>query len=100
MIPVRAYMDLISIASIEGVSRKDGVKAREEALKEWLKEWVEEVQDSQSIIKSGVSLEEQDMIKYYLAGRLTEELMIDCVTVEEQPTKITTKIAAFKRDKA
>ncbi len=100
MIPVRAYIELIKIASLEGVNRSDGIEARENALKEWLKEWVEEVTDSQSIIKTNISLEEQDIVKYYLAGKLAEELMQDCVTIEEQPTKITTKIAAFRRDKS
>lgn len=99
MIPVKAYMQLLKIASIEGLSRIDGTHAREEALKEWLKDWVEEVSDSQSVMMNVVNLENQDSIKYYLASKLSEELMVNCITIEHYPTKITTRIAAFRRDK-
>lgn len=99
MIPIKAYMQLLKTASIEGVTRTSGVEAREEALKEWLKEWVEEVSDSQSVMMDVVNLENQDSIKYYLAGKLSEELMVNCVTIEQEPTKITTRIAAFRRDR-
>lgn len=97
MIPVKAYIQLLKIASIEGTDRNSGVKAREEALKLWLKDWVEEVSNSQSAMTNLVSSENQDTIMYYLAGHLTEELMEECVTIEKQPTKITTRIAAFRR---
>ena len=92
-----ALLDLIKIASIEGLTRKDGVIAREQAILDWTKYWIEEVEASQGVIKTSMTSEEEDFVKYHMAGKLTEELMENCIDMEILPSKIKTKITAVRR---
>jgi len=94
---VKAYMELLTIARLEGINRSDGINAREEALKEWIREWITEVSVSQDVIKNVFTSEEEDALKYYMAGKLSELLMEDCVILDNEPKKITTRLAAIKR---
>lgn len=90
-------MQLIKIASIEGTTKTNGIKAREEALKEWLKSWVVELDNRQSAMTELVSAENQDAVIQYLSEGLTDKLIEEAITIEKQPTKIIAKVAAFRR---
>ena len=70
-----------------------------EKVKSWMEDNLAEVTRSQSVIKTNFTSRESEAMKYYLAGQLVDELMEDVVDIEVQPTKITTKVIAFKRRK-
>lgn len=70
-----------------------------DAVKFWMDKHLTTSSHSQSVIKSKFSSEEEDALKYYLAGKLTDELMYDAVDINTEPTKITAKVVAFKRRK-
>lgn len=70
-----------------------------DAVKSWMDKYLTVSTHSQSIIKTKFSSEEEDALKYYLAGKLTDELMYDAVDINTEPTKITAKVVAFKRRK-
>lgn len=82
---------------IEGISGGDGVAARIEALQGWIDDWVVEASFSQPIIKSALTSEEEDFVKYYAAYKLGEELMEDCVELDSTKTGLKTKVRALRR---
>ena len=88
---------LRKIMKIEGTDRKSGRIAREIELEDWIKTEIVEVETSQSVIKKGLSSEDEDFIKYYMAYKMGDLLMDDCIDVESTKTKITTKIWALRR---
>lgn len=88
---------LENIVKMEGINRKDGTEARLKALNNWISENIEELEVVQPIIKVNLTLEESDFVKYHLAFRLADQLMDNCVHVDEQTTKITAKIRGLKR---
>lgn len=93
----KSIQELYKVISMEGVCRKSGSAAREIALTEWINDWIVEIETSQSVIKSNLTSEEDDFVKYYLAYQVGDKLMDDCITVNSEKTKITTKILALKR---
>jgi len=93
----KSLVDLRKVMKIEGIDWKSGRDAREEALNEWINEWIVEVETSQSIIKSSLTSEEDDFLKYHLATQIGDRLMDDCIAVKVTKNKITTKIRALKR---
>ncbi len=70
-----------------------------DAVKFWMDKYLTTSTHSQSIIKTNFSSEEEDVLKYYLAGKIADELMYDTVDINTEPTKITAKVVAFKRRK-
>tara|TARA_R110000850_G_scaffold148801_4_gene271094 strand:+ start:274 stop:564 length:291 start_codon:yes stop_codon:yes gene_type:complete len=93
----KALEDLYKVMQMEGLDRKSGRIVREKALSEWVSDWVVEVNASQSIIKQGLTSEDEDFIKYYMAYKIGDELMEECINVESTKTKISTKVWALKR---
>ena len=93
----KALDDLIKIAGIEGIGRNNGKEAREIAINGWIENWITEVEFSQPVIKQGLTSEDEDFIKYYMAYKLGDELMNDCVDVDSKPNRITTKVWALRR---
>ena len=89
--------ELHKVMSIEGLNRKSGRLARELALEEWINDWIVEVSTSQSIIKTNLTSEEDDFLKYYLAYQMGDKLMDDCIDVTNEKNKITTKVMALRR---
>ena len=94
--PVKAIKELYEVMQIEGVDRKSGRLAREKALEGWLEYWIEEVEASQSIIKRGLTSEDEDFIKYYMSYKMGDRLMDNCIHVESLPNKISTKVLALR----
>jgi hypothetical protein len=94
---MEALKQLRNILKIEGIDSISGSKAREKAFEEWVNDWVVEVSASQPIIKKNLTSEDEDFIKYFMAYKLGEELMNDCVQVDSEVTNITTKVMALKR---
>jgi len=88
---------LRKIMKIEGTDRKSGRIAREIELEDWIKTEIVEIETSQSVIKRGLSSEDEDFIKYYMAYKMGDLLMDDCIDVKSTKTKITTKIWALRR---
>lgn len=93
----KALNDLIQIASIEGIGRNNGTVARESAIRSWIETYITEVEFSQPVIKQALTSEDIDFVKYYMAYKLGEELMNDCVDVDDKPNRITTKVWALRR---
>ena len=93
----KSIKELRKVMKIEGTDRKSGRVAREIALEQWINEWIVEVRKSQPIIKSSLSSEESDFIKYHMATLMGEDLMDDCIEVKSSPKNISTKIKALKR---
>ena len=92
-----AVKELKRIISIEGVSRKDGLTAREKALTEWIDDNILEVTVDNDVIKKNLSLEEEDFLKYYLAYQIADKLLEECATVISEGNKIKVKILALTK---
>jgi hypothetical protein len=93
----KAIQDLRKIMKIEGLSRKDGLIAREKALEHWLNIWIEEISISQSIIKNNLTKEDKALITQHIIDTLSESLMENCVYLEQTPNKIEVKMYGIKR---
>lgn len=93
----KSIRELFKIVAMEGVDRSSGRTARESALKDWVSDWIVEVETSQSVIKTNLTSEEEDFLKYWLAYTIGDKLMEDCIDVQSEKTKITTKILALRR---
>lgn len=93
----KSIKELYKIMAMEGLDRKSGRVARERALEEWIKDWIVEVSTSQSVIKDTLSSEEDDFLKYYLAYQIGDRLMDECIEVNSEKRKISTKLLALKR---
>lgn len=87
--------ELKRIMRIEGISRKDALSAREEALDQWIDNNVIELVVENSIIKKNLTSEEEDFLKYYLAYQIADKLLEDCATVISEGNKIKVKILAI-----
>lgn len=94
----RYIQELIKIAGIEGISRSDGVDAREKALSEWLDRWVAVQTVNQSILDRTFTSEEEDFIKYHLAKVAGENLMDECAHINRKKNSIEVKIVAIKKN--
>ena len=77
----------------EDMSHMDKIRT----VHKWIDENIVIVSQSQSVIKTNFTAEEEDVLKYFLAGKLSEELMEEVVRVDVKPNEISTKIVAFKR---
>ena len=88
---------LYKIIEIEGLDRLSGLSARKQALSNWIKEWIVEVSVEQSMIKTNLSIEEEDYLKYYCSKVIGEALMDDCIQVEVGSNKLKLNISAIKR---
>lgn len=93
----KAIDELRKIAQIEGIDKESGASARLKALDLWLGEWLETVSMEQSVIKTNLSSEEDDFLKYYIATQLGDKLMDDCITVSNEKHKIKAEVLAIKR---
>ena len=94
----KSLEDLLKIARIEGIGHNAGQKARELALHNWIKEWVVEIESTQPIIKHNLTSEDEDFVKYFMAYKIGDELMNDCIDIKSEPTRITTKVWALRRN--
>jgi len=93
----KALDDLLKIAGIEGIGHSNGKNARELAIKDWVNTYLVEVEFSQPVIKHTLTSEDMDFIKYYLSYKIGDELMNECIDVDSQPNRITTKVWALRR---
>jgi len=93
----KSIEELHKIMAMEGLDRKSGAKARTKALEEWIEEWIVDVNYEQSVIKRGLTSEDEDFIKYYMAYKIGDELMNECIDVKTTPTKISTQLLALRR---
>ena len=94
---VKSMIELLKVVRIEGVDRKSGTVAREIALEQWINDWIVDIETSQSVIKTNLTSDEDDFLKYYLAYQVGDRLMDECIAVNSEKTKITTRILALKR---
>lgn len=92
----RCLEELKRIIEIEGISGRDGVKARRVALESWLDDWVVGSSFSQPVIKPHLTVDEEDFIKYYIARCMVEELMEDCVDIEKEGSRINARILCLR----
>jgi hypothetical protein len=90
--------ELMSIASIQGLTRSDGVEAREKALKQWIKDWIGEYSFNQHIIKKEIKADEMDFIKYHCATKIAEILMEESVHMNLKPNNVSIKLFALKKN--
>lgn len=88
---------LYKIIEIEGLNRSSGILARKKALSNWIKEWIVEVSVEQSMIKTNLSLDEEDYLKYHCSKVIGEALMEDCIGVEVGSNRLKLNIRAIKR---
>lgn len=93
----KAIEELRKLVKIEGITRKDGAVARQEALERWLISWIEEVSISQSIIKKHLTSQDQAAIGDFVTEKLIENLMENCITLEQTPNKIEIKALALRK---
>lgn len=95
----RWLTELMKIANIQGLTRSDGVEAREKAVKQWVEDWIGEYSFEQTIIKKDFSLEEMEFLKYHSAKCMSEILMEDCVYMNLNENKLRVKTFCLKKDK-
>lgn len=89
--------ELRKIVTMEGLSRKDGLEAREKALDNWIENNITEVVIENSVIKKNLSSEEEDFLKHYIAYQIADSLLEDCATVISEGNKIKVKILALSK---
>ncbi len=94
---MKAFRDLIKIASIEGISPNMGSVAREEALRQWIKEYMVGIEIDQAIIKKELNHEDEVVIKNHIVESITEEIFDDCVDFNIEPNRVSGKLWAVKR---
>lgn len=92
-----AFEKLFNIMEIEGISGRNGVNARRQALREWIDDWVVEISFSQPVIKTKFNAEEEDFLKYYLGYQLGEGLMDECVEIDSTNNVLNAKVLGIKR---
>lgn len=93
----RILRDLLKIVEMEGIDRGSGRLARIKAIHEWMDSNLVNIKKSQSIIKTNFTSEEEDALKYYMAEKMSEELMEEAIEVEVQSNKVVTQVVAFRR---
>ena len=89
--------ELSKIVKMEGLSRKDGASAREQALSCWVEDNIIEITISNDVIKKNLTSEEEDFLKYYLAYQIADKLMDDCATVISEGNTLKVKILALAK---
>lgn len=93
----KILLDLLKIVEMEGIDRGSGKLARIRAIHYWMDENLVNVKYSQDVVKTKLTSEEEDFLKYHLASKIGEELMEEAVTVDTTNNKITAQVVAFKR---
>lgn len=89
--------ELRKIVEMEGLTRSQGKEARIKAFEEWVENAVTEITIENSVIKSNLSSDEEDFLKYYLAYQIAEKLLEDCATVISEGNNIKVKVLAMTK---
>lgn len=92
-----AIKELYKLVKIEGITRIDGLEAREKAVGDWINKWVVEISISQSIIKKNLNSEDQAFITEYLTKQIVDILHDECVKIEQKPSLIKVEGLALRR---
>jgi len=92
----RCLEELLEIAEIIGINTDVGVKKRKEALNKWISRWIYEYSHDQAYIKTNFSEEEKKFIQEYSKNVIINELMEECVNVEDSKTHLKMKVRAIK----
>jgi hypothetical protein len=90
--------ELKTIIAIEGVTSKDGLEARKQALNHWIGKYVEEITVENSILKKRLSASDQDFIKLHLAYQIAEKILEEHALVKTEKSKIKVKLLVLKKD--
>ena len=93
----RAIEELRKLVNIEGITRSDGLKAREKALGDWIEKWVVEISISQSIIKKNLTSEDQVAITNFVTNQIVEQMYDNCVKIEQKPNLIKVEGLVLRR---
>lgn len=93
----QALKDLRSILNVDAVDMKTLKKVQSKLIEEWINSYVEEFEVENSVIKTNLTSEEEDFLKYYLAVQVAEKLIDDHSTVISEDKKIKIKILALKK---
>lgn len=83
---------LKKIISIEGTTKKNGLDARMIALQEWIDTHVQEITVENSVIKSNLSVDEEDFLKYHLGYQIAEKLVEDVAIVISDDNKVKVSV--------
>jgi hypothetical protein len=96
----KALDQLFLICKIEGLRIGEGSSAREKAIEQWINDWVVKVNFKQPVMKTNLTSEEEDYIKYYMAYKTGDRLIDNnCIAVKSSKYNIETEAFALKRDK-
>jgi hypothetical protein len=87
---------LYSIVCIEGLDRHSGQDARKLAVDNFLEDMFEDITLTQPIIKKGLTQDDQDFIKHWLAYQIAERLLESSATVILDDSKVSVKMLAVR----
>lgn len=95
--------ELEKIIEIEGINPIDGIKARKQALKEFIDSHIQEVSVENSLIKTNLTSEEEDFLKYHIGWQIAEKIIEDSAMVVSSGNKIKVSVLvmgnSFPRNK-
>ena len=92
----RCLEELRQLVKISGISPALGQIAREEALENWIHRWVYELDHEQSYIKTSFSDDEKKVLNDYTINVIAENLMQECVDIEDSKKKLKLKVRALR----
>lgn len=93
----QAIKDLFSILDLPALDVNSLKVAQRILLNNWVNEYIEEFEIENSVIKTNLSSEEEDFLKYYLAHQIAEKLLDDHSTVVSSDNKIKVKVLTIKK---
>ena len=93
----KALDQLKKVIEIEGIDRKNGRLARQEALVDWINTWVVEISISQPIIKKKLTGEDQALITGHILEKISETIYNESVKVEQTPKLIKVEGLVIRR---
>lgn len=92
----RCIEELFKIAEITGINSDVGIQSRKEAVQNWIDRWVMEYNHDQPYIKTNFSEEEKEFIKEYSKFVIINELMEECVNIEDDKKRLKMIVRAIK----
>lgn len=84
--------ELRKIIEMEGTTKKAGLEARRLALEAFLQDHVQEITVENSLIKTNLTSEEEDFLKYHMGYQIAEKLIDDTAMVISSGNKIKVSV--------
>ena len=78
---------------MEGITKRDGIEARRLALEAFLQNHIQEITVENKLIKTNLTSEEEDFLKYHMGYQIAEKLIDDTAMVIRSRNKIKVSVS-------